>query len=118
MTTWQQQQAVAENTSNRVTQIYNEAEVDRATLLERQKTAKLAARSKVAVPNRTLRMASYIYTQGTPPPQISTKGYLSSDKIQIYDSTGVCIGLISNRQFTFIDEKSDICDNPPIVNVN
>jgi hypothetical protein len=114
---YQQKQEIAISTQQQTTQIINDAEVDKVRIEQRVKVAKQAAKGKVAVPNRTLRMAAYQYQQGEPPPRISTKGYLSTDRIQVYDATGICIGEIHKNRFTFIDDNSQICDSPPVLNV-
>ena len=83
--------------------------IERQKISERAETSKISRQSKQALPGRTLKMAAYIYTPNELP-TISTKGYLDTDTIYIYDSTGFCFAKYENRQIKYIKEFPQICN--------
>lgn len=113
MQVWAEKQELAQDRIKRETVIEEESKLTQTQIEERDKVARLAARRKQAVPNRSMRLARFEYPKDGRPKSISTRGFLSTDIIQVYDSLGKCIGLIKNRKFQFIEDYQNVCDTPP-----
>jgi hypothetical protein len=113
MQVWAERQEMAQDRVRRETVIEEESKVTQTQIEERDKVARLAARRKQAVPTRSMRLAKFEYPQDGRPGKISTRGFLSTDHIQVYDSNGKCIGDIYKRKFRFIEDYNNVCDNPP-----
>jgi hypothetical protein len=106
---WKRSQEVAIETGSSQIDVKATEEVERAKIQERAATSQAARKSGVNRPGRTMKMAAYIYDPNNLP-QISTRGYLPTDTIYIYDATGFCFAKHENRQIKFLKDYPSICN--------
>jgi hypothetical protein len=106
---WKRSQEVQIASGETQLAIRSDEELERTKITERATTSQAARKSLVARPGRTMKMAAYIYDPNNLP-QISTKGYLPTDTIYIYDSTGFCFAKHENREIKYLQDYPNICN--------
>lgn len=99
-------------------QLNSSENINRKEIIERKKTADLIKKTGLEVQGKTLRIVDYTDNLDNPPymkPAV-LRAYLESQKVWVYDVSGVCIGKIEKRKFVWKHDNSEVCERIPTLN--
>lgn len=98
--------------SSETARIKASEDLERAKILQRKQTADVLKKSGMIPVGDKLKIRGY-YDNHHRDPKPEVTGFLADDKVYIYDSAGVCIGRIENRQWKWKKYYPPICNNAP-----
>ncbi|MEJ1932145.1 hypothetical protein WDZ92_18060 [Nostoc sp. NIES-2111] len=101
------------NTYNTATTIQQSEELERIKAEERAATSQKINELGVSPSFKKLRMQNYLDTHSRNP-RPNTTGYLEDELIFVYDSTGMCIGRIEERQWKWKYRFKGACNDSPL----
>ncbi|BAT56938.1 hypothetical protein NOS3756_59500 (plasmid) [Nostoc sp. NIES-3756] len=101
------------NTYNTATTIQQSEELERIKAEERAATSQKINELGVSPSFKKLRMQNYLDTPKRNP-RPNTTGYLEDELIFVYDSTGMCIGRIEERQWKWKYRFKGACNDSPL----
>jgi hypothetical protein len=96
-------------------QLKSSENANRQEIIERKKTADLIKKTGLEVQGKTLRIVDYTDNPDQPPyMKLSVlRAYLESQKVWVYDVSGVCVGKIEKRKFMWKHDNSKACEGIP-----
>jgi hypothetical protein len=87
-------------------------QIERERIQERKETADTLQRTGILPTHQKLKIRRYFDNpKRNPNPDIT--GYLEDETVFVYDSAGICIGRIENRQWYWKHWYKNACDNSP-----
>jgi hypothetical protein len=87
-------------------------QIERERIQERKETADTLQRTGILPTHQKLKIRRYFDNpKRNPNPDIT--GYLEDETVYVYDSAGICIGRIENRQWYWKHWYKNTCDNSP-----
>lgn len=90
-------------------EISSSEQVERSRIQERKETADVLQKAGVRRTIRTLTLRKY-YDNKKHDPKPETTSFLATDRVQVFDSTGRCIGKIQNRKWYWKHYYSGVCN--------
>jgi hypothetical protein len=87
-------------------------QIERSRIEQRKETADTLQRTGILPTHQKLKIRRY-FDNPKRNPNPDTTGYLEDETVYVYDSAGVCIGRIENRQWFWKYWYKNICNNSP-----
>ena len=100
------------NLASESAKIQASEDLERFKINQRKQTADTLNKSGMLPVGEKLKIRRYYYNpKHDPKPEVT--GFLESDRIWVYDSSGTCIGLIENRIWKWRKYYPPICSKAP-----
>lgn len=90
---------------------------NRDRIKQRKQTADVIRQTGVLPEGRTLTIVGYVDNDQRPPgvkPKTLNR-YLPDQVVHVFDESGVCVGVIQNRQFVWNRQNASACKNAPVI---
>jgi hypothetical protein len=102
----------AYNLASESAKIRASEDLERFKIDQRKQTADILNKSGMLPSGDKLKIRGYFYNPHKDPnPEVT--GFLESDRVWVYDSAGVCIGLIEERTWKWKKYYPPICSKAP-----
>jgi hypothetical protein len=91
--------------------------INRARIKQRKQTADVIRQTGVLPEGRILTIVGYVDNEKRPPglkPKTLNR-YFPDQIVHVFDESGVCVGLIQNREFVWNRQNASACKNAPVV---